>query len=64
MTGDAGEKGEQVKTERGFQQCCHCDCSFINNSYDVCRGMPFSEAEEEDGNSSLLINLKWAMLKS
>lgn len=58
MTGDAGEKGEQVKTECVFQQCHHCDCSFINNSCDVCRGIPFSEAEEEDGSSSSLINFK------
>jgi len=64
VTGDAGEKGEQVKPECAFQQCRHCDCSFINNSYDVSRGMPFLEAEEEDRSSSSPIKLKWAMVKS
>lgn len=61
MTGDAGEKGEQVKTECAFQECHRCDCSFINNSYDVC---PFLEAEEKHGSSLSLINLNWAILKS
>lgn len=35
MTGEVGEKGEQVKTECAFQQCCHCDWSFISNSCDT-----------------------------
>lgn len=63
MTGDVGEKGEQVKTKCAFQQCCHSDCSFIDSSY-VCRGTSFSEAEEEGGSSSLLIYFKCAVLKS
>lgn len=51
MTGEVGEKGEQVKTECAFQQCCQCDCSFISNSYVACTRAPFSEAEQEDGSS-------------
>lgn len=64
MTGDAGEKGEQVKTECAFQECHSCDCSFINNSYDICRAIPFLEAEEKHGSSLSLMNLNWAILKS
>lgn len=61
MTGDAGEKGEQVKREFSSQQCIHCDCPFMNNPYGVCRRISFSEAEKEDGSSSSLINLKCAV---
>lgn len=61
MTGEVGEKGEQVKTECAFQQCCHCDWSFISDSYNACTRASFSEAEEEDGSSSSLTNHKWAL---
>lgn len=51
MTGDVGEKGEQVKTVCFPAVLLHS--SFINNTY-VCRERPFSEAKEKYGDICFL----------